>query len=284
MFIEDWNMENVKLIIDSSSNEKTDAQKNLTVVPLTISFNGKEFRDDENLDLDNFLQEMDANTEAGKSSCPSINDWLEALDGCQKAIILTITSGMSGSYSSALQAKAIYEEKHPTSQIIVVDTRSAGPELTVVLHGIEKMLEDNVRFVDLEQKIAEYRTKTHLLFVLQSLHNLSLNGRVSSAVAKIAKMMNIKIVGTASKEGQLEPLAKTRGMKRAIKEVLKQMEKMSYQGGEVIIDECKNEADANTLKEKILEKFPDAQVTIRPTLGLCSFYAEKGGLMIGFHE
>ena len=43
---------------------------------------------------------------------------------------------MSGSYSSALQTKAMYEEKNPTSKVIVVDTRSAGPELTVILHGI----------------------------------------------------------------------------------------------------------------------------------------------------
>lgn len=284
IFIEDLIMENVKLIIDSSSNEKSSTSQNLTVVPLTVSFNGKEFRDDENLDINNFLKEMDLNKEAGKSSCPSINEWLDALKGSEKAIILTLTSGMSGSYSSALQAKAIYEEKNPTSHVIVVDSRSAGPELSIILQGIEKMLADNVRFVDLEQRIAEFKTKTHLLFVLQSLHNLSLNGRVSPAVAKIAKMMNIKIVGTASKEGKLEPLAKTRGMKRAIKEVLKQMEKMNYQGGEVIIDECKNEADANTLKEKILEKFPDANVTVRSTRGLCSFYAEAGGLMIGFHE
>lgn len=277
-------MEKIKLILDSSSNEKTNVQKNLQVVPLTVSFNGKEFRDDESLDIDNLIEEMELNQEAGKSSCPSINDWLDALEGSERAIILTLTSGMSGSYSSALQAKNIYEEKNPTSKVIVVDTRSAGPELAIVLHGIEKMLEENVRFVDLEQKIAEYRTKTHLLFVLQSLHNLSLNGRVSPTIAKIAQMMNIKIVGTASKEGKLEPLAKTRGMKRAIKELLKQMEKMNYQGGEVIIDECKNKKDAETLKEKILEKFPDAKITIRPTLGLCSFYAEEGGLMVGFHE
>ncbi|MGQ5709489.1 DegV family protein [Lactobacillus sp. PSON] len=277
-------MEKVRLILDSSSNEKTNVKNNLYVVPLTISFNGKEFRDDENLDLDAFLKDMQANNEAGKSSCPSIDDWLKALEGSEKAIILTLTSGMSGSYSSALQAKSMYEEQHPTSKVIVVDTRSAGPELAIILQGIEKLLNEKIRFVDLEQKIAELRMKTHLLFVLQSLHNLSLNGRVSPAVAKIAKMMNIKIVGTANKEGKLEPLAKARGMKKALKEVLKQMENMNYQGGEVIIDECKNEKDAQTLKEKILEKFPDANVKIRPTLGLCSFYAEEGGLMIGFHE
>lgn len=108
----------------------------------------------------------------------------------------------------------MYEEKHPTSQIIVVDSRSAGPELTIVLHGIEKMIQGDIRFVDLEEEIAEFRMHTHLLFILQSLHNLSLNGRVSPAVAKIAGLLKINLIGTASKDGKLEPLTKARGMKK----------------------------------------------------------------------
>ena len=195
-----------------------------------------------------------------------------------------MTSGMSGTFSSALQAKKMYEEKHPLSKIIVVDSRSAGPELTIVAHGIEQMLKGNMRFVDLEGAIADFRMNTHLLFVLQSLHNLSLNGRVAPAVAKIAGLLKINLIGTASKEGKLEPLTKARGMKKALREVFKYMQEDNYHGGEVIIDHCKNEKDATTLKKKILAEYPDAKVEIRPMRGLCSFYAEEGGLMIGFHE
>lgn len=277
-------MEDIRLITDSSSNELSDVSKNLIVVPLTISFDGKNYLDDEGLNISDFLTAMEENNEAGKTSCPSINEWLKALEGCDKAIIVTMTSAMSGTYSSALQARDIYLESHPQSQIIVVDSRSAGPEIAIVLQGIEKLLAGEVRFVDLEQKIAEMRLQTHLLFILQSLHNLSLNGRVSPAIAKFAKMMKINIVGKASKEGKLDQISKARGMKKALREIIKNMEDMNYHGGEVIIDHCQNEADANTLKEKILEKFPDTDIKIRPMRGLCSFYAEKGGLMVGFHE
>lgn len=159
---------------------------------------------------------------------------------------------MSGTFSSALQAKKMYEEKHPLSKIIVVDSRSAGPELTIVAHGIEQMLKGNIRFVDLE--------------------------------GAIAGLLKINLIGTASKEGKLEPLTKARGMKKALREVFKYMQEDNYHGGEVIIDHCENEKDAETLKEKILAEYPDAKVEIRPMRGLCSFYAEEGGLMIGFHE
>ena len=277
-------MENIKLIIDSSSNMKSDPDHNVEVVPLTISFGGKDYIDDQNLNIREFLNDMNQNQIAGKTTCPSIQAWLDALEGTEKAIIVTMTSGMSGTFSSALQAKNMYEEKHPSSQIIVVDSRSAGPELTIVLHGIEKMIQGDIRFVDLEEEIAEFRMHTHLLFILQSLHNLSLNGRVSPAAAKIAGLLKINLIGTASKDGKLEPLTKARGMKKAIRELLKYMKDDNYHGGEVIIDHCENERDAETIKEKLQAEYPDAQITIRPMHGLCSFYAEEGGLMIGFNE
>ena len=277
-------MENIKLIIDSSSNMKSDPDHNVEVVPLTISFGGKDYIDDQNLNIREFLNDMNQNQIAGKTPFPSIQAWPNALEGTEKAIIITMTSGMSGTFSSALQAKTMYEEKHPTSQIIVVDSRSAGPELTIVLHGIEKMIQGDIRFVDLEEVIAKFRMRTHLLFILQSLHNLSLNGRVSPVVAKVAGLLKINLIGTASKEGKLEPLTKARGMKKAMRELLKYMKDDNYHGGEVIIDHCENEKDAEIIKDKILAEYPDAQVTIRPMRGLCSFYAEEGGIMVGFHE
>lgn len=278
-------MEKVRLILDSSSNTLSDPARNLVVVPLTLTFGEENMLDDEKLDISEFLAKMEANNEAGKTAAPSIQRWLDALEGSENAIIVTLTSGLSGTYSSALQAKDIYLEQHPHANVIVVDSRSAGPELEVVLEGIEALLKDDkLRFADLEAKIAEFRTRTHLLFVLQSLRNLSLNGRVSPAVAKIAGVLKINLIGTASVDGELQPLTKARGMKKALREIVKQMEGMKYQGGRVVIDECENATDAEKLKEAILASYPDANVTIRPMRGLCSFYAERGGLMIGFHE
>ena len=278
-------MEKVRLILDSSSNTLSDPARNLVVVPLTLTFGEEKMLDDEKLDISEFLAKMEANNEAGKTAAPSIQRWLDALEGSENAIIVTLTSGLSGTYSSALQAKDIYLEQHPHANVIVVDSRSAGPELEVVLEGIEALIKDDkLRFADLEAKIAEFRTRTHLLFVLQSLRNLSLNGRVSPAVAKIAGVLKINLIGTASVDGELQPLTKARGMKKALREIVKQMEGMKYQGGRVVIDECENATDAEKLKEAILASYPDADVTIRPMRGLCSFYAERGGLMIGFHE
>ena len=275
-------MDKVKLIIDSGSNDR--ANENLTVVPLTMTIAGQDFVDDENLNIDEFISSMEKNTEEGKTSCPSINDWLEALKGTKFAIMLTITSGLSGSFSSAFQAKQIYEKDHPDSHVIVIDSRTAGPEISVILEKIRELVNSKTRFVDLEQKISDYKTHTHLLVILKSLHNLALNGRINMAVAKVAKVLNIDVVGTASDEGKLEPLAKVRGIKRAFKEVLKLMSEMKYKGGNLIIDHCKNKKDAQSLKAKIFALYPEAEIKIRSMGGLCTFYAEEGSLMVGFDD
>lgn len=276
-------MEEVKLIIDSGANEK--ASENLTVVPLTVTIAGKDFLDNEDLNMEEFLTSTEENTEEGRTSCPSIDEWLKALEGSKRAVMLTITSGLSGSFSSAYQAKQIYEKDNPGSKVIVVDSRTAGPEISVIQREIKRLVEDkSVRFVDIEQKISEYKTHTHLLVILQSLHNLALNGRVNIAVAKMAKVLNIDVVGTASEEGKLEPISKVRGMKRAFKELLKLMDERKYKGSPVIIDQCNNEKDANSLKEKILALYPKAEIVIRPMRGLCAFYAEEGSLMVGFDD
>ena len=275
-------MDKVKLIIDSGSNDR--ANENLTVVPLTMTIAGQDFVDDENLNINEFISSMEKNTEEGKTSCPSINDWLEALKGTKFAIMLTITSGLSGSFSSAFQAKQIYEKDHPDSHVIVIDSRTAGPEISVILEKIRELVNSKTRFVDLEQKISDYKTHTHLLVILKSLHNLALNGRINMAVAKVAKVLNIDVVGTASDEGKLEPLAKVREIKRAFKEVLKLMSEMKYKGGNLIIDHCKNKKDAESLKAKILALYPEAEIKIRSMGGLCTFYAEEGSLMVGFDD
>jgi fatty acid-binding protein DegV len=75
-----------------------------------------------------------------------------------------------------------------------------------------------------------------------------------------------------------------RGERKAIPSILSNMKKMGYKGGKVIIDHCFNENAAKQLKELIRMEFKHADIRIGTTKGLCSFYAEQGGLLIGFES
>lgn len=120
------------------------------------------------------------------------------------------------------------------------------------------------------------------MFSLECLNNLANNGRVSPVVAKIAGVLGIRIVGRASLQGELEPMDKCRGEKKALVAILKRMKEIGYSGGRVLIDHCFNPGAAKQLKEMILREFDSAKISVGETGGLCTFYAENGGLLVGF--
>ena len=122
------------------------------------------------------------------------------------------------------------------------------------------------------------------MFALQDLTNLGNNGRITPAVAKIAGLLKLFVIGTANNKGEFELLGKARGAKKARRKLLDEMVKAGYRGGRVQIDHVQNEGSALSMKEIILDNFPDAKVTIGECGALCSFYAEEGGLMVGFKK
>ena len=129
-------------------------------------------------------------------------------------------------------------------------------------------------------KVRAYADSAQLLFALGSLNNLARNGRVNPAVAKIAGALGIRVVGKAT-DGVLDPLNKCRGEKRALREILDQMGNLGYKGGKVRISHCMNRESAETLRDMILEKWPQAEIKVYPARGLVSYYAEINGLLVG---
>jgi DegV family protein with EDD domain len=139
-------------------------------------------------------------------------------------------------------------------------------------------------FEEICQDIEAYRQRTGLCFMLKSLNNFANNGRVSPAVAKIAGFVGICIVGKASDEGTLEPTHKCRGEAKSLETLVSDMEKYGLQSGRVYISHCANETAAHRLKELLIARLPKVSITIHKLRGLCSFYAEQGGLLVGFEK
>ena len=122
------------------------------------------------------------------------------------------------------------------------------------------------------------------MFSLESLANLARNGRVKPAVAAVARMLGIRVIGQASEAGELEVLCKTRGEHGALERIVLEMKDRGFVSGRVHIAHCGNPDAADRLKKMLHAVFPGAQVDVSPCGGLCSYYAELGGLMVGYED
>lgn len=275
-------MINAKIVVDSSANMATSTT--VASVPLKIITDNKEYID--NADLNTAAMVWDLKTYTGKSStaCPSPQDWLEAFGDAPYVFCIAITSNLSGSCNAANIAKSDYEQEYPDRKVCVIDSLSTGGEMELIVEKIQELMKAELSFEEICEQVKAYQQHTGLMFMLESMQNLANNGRVSKIVAKAAGILGIRAVGKASDVGTLEPMDKCRGEKKAILALADHMVALGYDGGKMRISHCLNPAAADSLKETILAAYPHADVQIRPTGGLCSFYAEKGGMIIGFEK
>ena len=269
-----------KLVADSSANVYS-MPLNYANVPLTINTANDEFVDDGTLDV---VERIRLTKGKSGTSCPNVFNWLRAFEGADRIFAVTITGNLSGSCAACRQAAQDYEQNNPGAKVCVIDSLSAGPELGLILNKLARWIGEGREFEQMVADIAEYMTHTHLSFSLESLTNLARNGRVNPAVAKIAGVLGIRVVGVASDVGTLEPLHKIRGEKKALEALYQDMKDRGYKGGKVRIANCFNEPAGQTLEGLIRAQFPQAEVSHEKCGGLCSFYAEKGGLLVGYED
>lgn len=273
----------VKIITDSASNMFAMDGVDFESVPLRIITNEKEYVDTADLDVTAMVNELNSYKGRSGTACPGVGDYLNAFEGYDEIYCVTIISTLSGSYNAAMTAKQQYEEENPGAKVFVLDSYTAGAEMKLHLEKIKELVLEGKDFDTICKEVLEYKEKhTSLIFSLESLHNLANNGRVSPAIAKIASFVGLRMVGDVSEEGQLHPTDKCRGEKKTLSTIFSNMKKAGYKGGKLLIDNCFNETTPAALKEMVLAEFPNATVVIAKTGALCSFYAEKGGLMIGF--
>ena len=277
-------MKKRKIVSDSASDILQLEQVDFAYAPMKLITAEREFIDDEMLDIESMVDFFLKYKGKSKSSCPNPNDWIEAFGDADEVFCVTITGGLSGSYNSACAAKKLYEEAHPERRVFVLDSRSAGPEITLTVRKLGELIEAEMPFEEICSAISCYIQNTGLVFMLKSLKNFANNGRVSPLVAKIVGIAGICVVGKASDEGTLEPTHKCRGEGRSLETLIEDLELMGLETGRVSIGHCRNEAGARALENMLHEKIPQAEIEVHPLRGLCSFYAENGGLLVGFEK
>ena len=273
-----------KIVTDSSADTLLLEGVDFASAPLTIVTAEKEYVDDAALDVALMVEDLLKYSGKSSTACPAVGDWLAAFGDAEEVFCVTITSNLSGSYNAATIAAQDYMEAHPDRRVFVLDSLSTGPEMRLLLERLRDDVAAEMGFQAICDDVSAYSAKTGLIFVLESMKNLANNGRVSKLAAKAAGLLGIRAVGKASDHGTLEMLDKCRGAKKALAAIVEQMAAQGYGGGAVRISHVGNEAAALTLRDTLAERYPQAEIQVYGARGLCSFYAEKGGLLIGFEK
>lgn len=278
----DW-----KIVTDTGSNirEINNLPENVAfdIIPLILHIDNEDYIDTPDLDTEMLNQKV---AEASKSSsaCPAPGVYAEKFAGAENVICFTISSELSGSYNSADQGKQLALEENPDANIYIFDTNSAGGEMDLLVFKAIELVKEGMNFHEVVDELNKYHEKTYVGYMLKSIENLVKNGRVNKVVGSLVGLLNIHVIGIRSEEGTIEMSNRARGEKRALNTFINDIIEAGFSGKVMEIGHVNNETLAKKFSEKILEKFPQTDIRIRPTSGLCSFYAERGGLIVGYER
>ena len=272
----------IRIVSDSSSDVLSIEGIDYRTVPLKIMFGSHEYVDEIGTDVVQMVLDLQKHHGPSTTSCPNVHEWLEAFEGSNEVFAVTISSGLSASYESAMMAKSQYEQEHPGAKVHVFDSLATGPVLHLIIDRVKQGILAGKAFDEIRNDTMQYKRGVRILYSLKSLANLANNGRVNKHVARVAGALNIHVIGHASELGQVEILHKCKGQSHALRTIVHEMAERGFEKGPVYIDHCLNEKAADKLRDMICETFPQSVVEIVPCTALCSFYADKGGLIVGY--
>lgn len=276
-----WN-----IITDSSCDlfelEKQHHDIHFSSIPFVISVGTKDFIDDDTLDTSEMVTIMEKSEEVSRTSCPAPYAWYHQFKQSGYLIAVTISSKLSGSYNSAATAKNMLLEKYPDKKIALIDSHSAGPEIVLIVRKICEWIDAGTDYETVIKKAEEFARHTHIVFALSSFNNLVKNGRMNKIVGFIAGKLNFWGIGIGSDEGTIKVKQKVRGKNRVLEAIIADIKERNSTPDEIVISHCQNAELAEKLKEIIQNTWYNVKVKIVPTRGLCSYYAERGGLIIAY--
>lgn len=277
---------NIKLVSDSGCDLNNDLRKRLNInkVPLTIEIDGKRFKDDRDLDIKELLKVMKNSQGYLKTSCPSPMDFIDAFEGDEDVFAVTMSSGISGTYNSAVLAKNMILEKVSNKFIHVFDSLSASVGEALVSMKILETAKKNYNKLQIVYKVNEYIKEMKTFFVLESLDNLIKTGRLSALKGTIANLLSIKPILRANNEGVIENLETVRGTKKAMRRLV---ELIGEYGGKLEdkvlgIGHCRCIERAKKIKEEALRRYNFKEIVIVEMGGITSVYGNDGGIVISF--
>ena len=180
----------IKIFVDSGSSIKSEEidKYNVEILPLKIFIKDKEYLDGVDLSMDVFYSALIEDKVFPKTSLPSLEDAKQRVENYVQngydVIILTISSGISGTYSAL---NSLFENN---SKVRVIDSKTAVGGIKILVHEANKYLDKSLDFV--EQKLNQIIPRIKVLAVPETLDYLHKGGRLSSAKWVVGSILRIK--------------------------------------------------------------------------------------------
>lgn len=211
-----------RIIVDSTSDLMPNIKNQVSVVPLTVHFGDEEYIDGVTIDHKAFyekLMETDVHPSTSQATPAAFSQEYEKVkESGESAVVITLSSKLSGTYQSAMIAAADYDN------IYVVDSGSAAIGGGILVEYALRLLNEGLKAKEIAEKLEEEKKNIVVVALVDTLEYLKKGGRISKTVAFAGAVLNIKPVLSIC-DGEIQMLGKARGSKMGNNLLVQEIEK-----------------------------------------------------------
>lgn len=212
----------VRIITDSTADLSPALKERISVVPLNIVFGEEQYVDGVTIDHTRFYEKLVESDVLPTTSQPTPDAFAKAyqaaVDAGEEAVVLTISSELSGTYQSA----TIAAEDFP-GKVHVVDSKSVALGSAILAELALQLADSGMDAAAIAKQLTQERDNVRLIAMLDTLEYLKRGGRISKTVAFAGGLLSIKpVIGI--RNGKIEILGKARGSKQGNNLLVKEIE------------------------------------------------------------
>jgi len=207
----------IKVVTDTTAGLDLDwvRQHHVPYIPQVIYFGEQSFLEIEEISQAEFLRRLKASSSLPRTAAPPPGLFIKAFQELEadKNTILCIhpSAEVSGTVRSAQLAK---EEAFPNADIRIIDTRTIGAQLRLMVMKAVEWAEAGVDADTIVARLADMTRRTRTYFMVATLEYLQRGGRIGGAAAIVGQLLQIKPI-LMLRDGRVEALARERTLKRA---------------------------------------------------------------------
>ena len=276
-------MNKIKLLVDGGCDlqENILEKYNIELVGLNVSFNDESYIAGVEIDNETFYKKMSESKELPKTSCPSPDRFLEAYKGDEDVLIITVSSLLSGTYSSAKLAKDMYEDKNSNKKIEVLDSMSGSIGQGLLAIKAAELINEGKNLDEIVSILEKLKNDVIFYGTLETLENAIKGGRINPLAGKLINALNFKAIIQVT-EGVVKPIDKARGVNNSLKKVLEYVESNIKNVDEkiLVIAHAHCEDKASKIKESLEIKYKFKDIIIAEIGPVMGTYTSQGAILI----
>ncbi len=276
------------IITDSTAyiSEEVRAQHDIHMVPLSVIFGSETYREEIDVTAEEYFHKIKDAKTLPTTSQPPIGEFVELYeqlqhDGYESAVVVTLSSGISGTYQGALSA---------SEMVSGFDVQVYDSEISCMVQGFyvlegAKMAKAGRTPAEIVNRFDEMKKSIRAYFMADDLSHLQRGGRLNAAQAIIGSLLQVKpLLHVVDKK--IVPYEKIRTRKRALKRIVELLDKDARELAPMkgVVIHANRPSEAAEFKAELQETYPHIEWTLSYFGPVIGTHLGEGAIGVGWYK